>query len=105
MMLRPAFPNVPMTEFGANAQILKIVPGIHGLLLGSLTRFGRTQLPTVPPQSEVETELPLTSVGVNQFPVEAVTMPASCQPPRIWSVAPEKFPPNGLPLPKGSSYS
>src|SRR5690348_16918610 len=105
MMLRPASPQVPIIVFGAKAQVLKMVPGIQGFALGSPTRFGRTQLATVPPQSEVETELPLTSFGVNQFPVEAVTIPASCHPPMILSAAPERLPPIGFPLPKGSSYS
>ena len=57
MMLRPALPNVPCTLLSTKAHVLNNVPGTHGLVLGLPTRLGREQLnPTVPPQSEFETE-------------------------------------------------
>src|ERR1700758_5472958 len=66
-MFRPAFPNpasVPYAEAGgsANAQVLKNVPGRHGVLFGFPTRSGRCC------PSEFE-KLPFPSVTVNQLPL------------------------------------
>src|SRR5260370_40385743 len=103
-MFLPALPNVPKTVLLANAQVLKRVPGTHGFPLGLPTTFGRAALKTNPPPSELERFVTM-SVGVNQFPVEAVVIPATCQLPMIWFKRPEAFPPISLSLPKGNSYS
>ncbi len=43
MMLRPALPKVPRFVLSAKAQVLKSVPGAHGLALGLPTKLGREQ--------------------------------------------------------------
>ena len=101
-MLRPASPKDPSTAFDAKAQVLNTVPATQGLLFGFPMRLGLAQFPTVPPQSEVD-RLDEMSVGVYQFPVEPVTIPATCHPPMTWFIALDTFFPNSLPLPNGSS--
>src|SRR5215813_12336721 len=63
MMLRPESPKEPSTVFVAKAHVLKNVPGIQGLALGSPMRFGRAALATFPPPSEFD-RFVVTSVGV-----------------------------------------
>src|SRR5580658_9827108 len=101
-MFRPASPNDPTTVFVAKAQVLNSVPGRHGWPLGFPTTLGRAALATSPPPSDVE-RLVEMSVGVYQFPVVAITMPATCQPPMNWFNTPETFPPNALFFPNGNS--
>src|ERR1700678_1733715 len=101
-MFRPASPNDPTMVFVAKAQVLNKVPGTHGCPLGFPTLFGRDALATSPPPSDVEMSVEM-SVGVYQFPVVAIAIPAPCQPPMIWFKTPEAFPPNALFFPKGNS--
>src|SRR5712692_3615136 len=103
MMFLLALPKVPKVVLVANAHVLKRVPRRQGLPFGSPMTWGRAALNTVPPPSEFA-RLVAISVGVNQFPVEAVVIPAICQLPMSWFSQPEAFPPNLFPLPKGSSY-
>src|SRR5271168_2341075 len=103
-MFRPASPNDPITVFVAKAQVLNSVPCTHGCPLGFPTTLGRDGLATSPPPSDVERFVEM-SVGVYQFPVVAVTMPATCQLPMIWFQKPEALPPNAWFLPKGKSYA
>lgn len=101
-MLRPAFPNVKGMVLSTKAQVLKTVPAMHDFPLGLPTTFGRTwKKPTPPPPSLVDT-LVTASVMVNQFPVEAVVMPETCQLPIIWFFSPVASPPNFFPFPNGS---
>src|SRR5690349_6110856 len=104
MILRLASPNEPKISLVANAQVLKSVAGAQALPLGSPTTFGRDTLNTVPPPSELDRSFEM-SVGVNQFPVEAVVMPATCQSPIIRFRTPVAFPAIALFFPKGSSYA
>src|SRR5712671_3835984 len=105
MMFRRSFPKVPGTRSLVKAQVLKKVPATHGLPLGLPTTSGREQLnPTVPPQSVFEL-FTKGSVTVNQFPVEAETIPATCQFPITWFKNPEAFPAKALPLPNGRSQA
>src|SRR5208282_2012438 len=101
-MFRPASPNAPMTRFVAKAHVLNSVPATQGCPLGFPTTLGRDALATSPPPSDVE-KLVAMSVGVYQFPVVAVTMPAICQLPMIWFQTPEAPPPNAWFFPKGKS--
>ena len=70
--------------------------------VGIPTTLGRAALATSPPPSDVE-RLVAMSVGVYQFPVLAIVIPATCQLPMIWFQTPEALPPNALFLPKGKS--
>src|SRR5438128_12578549 len=104
-MFRPSFPYVPGTRSLANAQVLKNVSATQGLALGFPTTLGREQLyETVPPQSLFALSTK-GSVTVNQFPVEAETIPATCQLPITWLRNLEAFPPIALPFPIGSSQA
>src|ERR1700691_1891420 len=87
-MFRPAFPNVNGVVLSTKAQVLKMVPGMHGFELGLLTTFGRTSKYLTPPPPSLEETLVTASVTVNQLPVEAVVMPANCQFPMIWFFRP-----------------
>src|SRR4029077_11473279 len=102
MMFRPASPKLPKIVFVAKAQVLKRVPGRHGFEFGLPTTFGREALNTNPPPSEFERFVAM-SVGVNQFPVDAVAIPATFQFPMILLRTPEAFPPIHLSFPNGSS--
>src|SRR5580704_15217100 len=104
MMLRPALPNVPSTPLGANAQVLNSVPGRQCAPFGFPTTLGRAQLKTAPPQSELEM-FTRSSVGVNQLPDCAETIPVTCQLPTIWLAIPVRFEPKCWPLPKGKLYT
>src|SRR5580704_16538023 len=101
-MLRPAFPNVNGIVLSENAQVLKIVPGKHGFPLGFPVTFGRTSKKPTPPPPSLEEKLVTASVTVNQFPVDAVVMPAICQFPMIWFFNPVALPPNCFPFPNGN---
>src|ERR1700733_9997599 len=102
MMFRPASPNDPMIVLVAKAQVLNSVPGTQGCPLGFPITLGRAALATSPPPSDVEMLVEM-SVGVYQFPVVAITIPATCQPPMSWFKKPDAFPPNALFFPKGNS--
>src|ERR1700677_4780733 len=102
MMFRPASPNDPMIVLVAKAQVLNSVPGTHGCPFGFPTTLGRAALATSPPPSDVEMSVAM-SVGVYQFPVVAMVMPATCHLPMIWSHTPEALPENALFLPMGKS--
>src|ERR1700722_591337 len=101
-MFRPASPNAPTTALVAKAQVLNSVPGTQGGPFGFPTTLGRDALATSPPPSDVERVVAMSG-GVYQFPVVAVAIPATCQPPMIWFKAPVAFPPNALFFPKGNS--
>src|ERR1035437_8750779 len=104
-MIRPSLPNVPSTRSLAKAHVLKKFPATQGLPLGLPTTSGRAQLyPTVPPQSVFEL-FTKGSVTVNQFPVEAETIPATCQFPITWFKNPEVFPAKAFPVPNGRSQA
>src|ERR1700722_12354386 len=100
MMFRPASPKVPKVVLPTNAQVLNSVPGRQCAPLGLPTTLGRAQLKTAPPQSEFEV-FTRSSVGVNQLPVCAETIPVTCQFPIIWFSTPDALPPNRWSLPNG----